>query len=110
MRIADFPFYADARSQWLATQDRQIQKGLKKYPEAFNPFSWNAQQLVDHALEESVDLTHYLIGLKKLLDAKDVEIERLKGQITVLKMTSKAHSTTWTRTSKKPSYFDLDDE
>lgn len=102
--MKQYPFYADARSQWLATQERQIQKGLAKYPEAFNPFNWTPQQLVDHALEEAVDLTHYLIGLKKLIDAKDEEIERLKTLVKVLSQPIKTP-----KPYGKPSYFDLDD-
>jgi hypothetical protein len=31
-----------------------------------------------------VDLTHYLVGLKDLLDVKDVEIKRLKKRIAEL--------------------------
>ena len=51
---------------------------MEKYPNAFNPFEWTPEELLNHALEETVDLTHYLVGLKELLDAKDKEIERLE--------------------------------
>jgi hypothetical protein len=71
------PFYEKARNLFLKTQDAQIHKGLQKYPEPFNPMSWTPQELLNHALEESVDLTHYLVGLKEQLDAKDVTIDRL---------------------------------
>lgn len=123
MTVKTYPFYASARDQWLATQDRQIKKGLAKYPEAFNPFSWTPQQLVDHALEESVDLTHYLVGLKTLIDAKDAEIvtlkEKAKGLRAELEVRNwlidrlnreRERADAFTVAGKKPSYFDLDDE
>jgi hypothetical protein len=69
------PFYEKAKALWQRTQDAQILKGLQKYPEPFNPHSWTPEQLLNHALEETVDLTHYLVGLKELLDAKDKEIQ-----------------------------------
>jgi hypothetical protein len=79
------PFYEKARNLFLRTQDAQIQKGLLKYPEPFNPMSWTPQELLNHALEESVDLVHYLVGLKEQLDKKDDEItilkHKLRGQV-----------------------------
>jgi hypothetical protein len=72
------PFYKKALQLFAKTQSAQIEKGLKKYPEPFNPMSWTPEELLNHALEESVDLVHYLVGLKELLDAKSDEIELLK--------------------------------
>jgi hypothetical protein len=83
--INSYPFYKKARDLWTETQVNQIIKGLDKYPEPFNPRSWSPQELLNHALEESVDLTHYLVGLKELLDDKDTEIDRLKIEIAQLK-------------------------
>src|SRR5574342_641141 len=83
--INSYPFYKKARDLWMETQVNQIIKGLDKYPEPFNPRSWSPQQLLNHALEEAVDLTHYLVGLKELLDDKDAEIDRLKAEIAQLK-------------------------
>lgn len=97
--LALFPFYEKARNLWQNTQANQIAKGLKKYPEPFNPHNWSADQLLTHALEESVDLVHYLVGLKELLDEKDREIERLSILLTLS-----------LETNKKPPYADLDDE
>ena len=94
------PFYMLARRLWKHTQDSQIQKGIEKYPEPFNPRSWSPQELLNHALEEAVDLTHYLVGLKVLLDDKDDEIRNLKHQIA-LAQGELSHS--------KPPYADLDD-
>lgn len=74
------PFYRKALQLFAKTQTAQIEKGLKKYPEAFNPHNWTPDELLNHALEESVDLVHYLVGLKELLDAKDKEIEKYKDR------------------------------
>lgn len=73
-------FYKKALNLFTKTQEAQIQKGLAKYPEPFNPHSWTPEQLLNHALEETVDLTHYLVGLKELLDAKDEEIKKYKDR------------------------------
>lgn len=78
------PFYKKALDLFTSTQARQIEKGIQKYPEPFNPFSWTPTELLNHALEETVDLTHYLVGLKELLDGKDHEIKQLKKKIQKL--------------------------
>lgn len=95
------PFYKKALSLFTKTQEQQIKKGLAKYPEPFTPSHWTPEELLKHALEETVDLTHYLVGLKELLDAKDQEIADLKIELKcekdratmyareVLKLTSK---------------------
>ena len=75
------PFYKKALALFTRTQENQIQKGLAKYPEPFNPHNWTPEELLNHALEETVDLTHYLVGLKELLDAKDKEINALKVEL-----------------------------
>jgi hypothetical protein len=74
------PFYKKALQLFAKTQTAQIQKGLAKYPEPFNPHNWTPEELLNHALEESVDLVHYLVGLKELLDAKDSEIKKYKDR------------------------------
>jgi hypothetical protein len=126
------PFYQKALRLFTKTQENQIQKGLQKYPEPFNPHSWTPDELLNHALEESVDLVHYLVGLKELLDAKDKEIEHLKGIIEGDKRIKKLLSSTGTYDmnydylykpetgdplspygpfiTKVPKYFDADDQ
>jgi hypothetical protein len=79
-----YPFYQKARDLWLSTQVRQVAKGLEKYDEPFTPQHWSPRELLDHALEESVDMTHYLVGLKELLDDKDALIERLQKENEIL--------------------------
>ena len=75
------PFYKKALALFTHTQKAQIQKGLDKYPNPFNPSDWSPEELLNHALEETVDLTHYLVGLKELLDAKTDEIDLLKLKV-----------------------------
>lgn len=94
------PFYDLALRLFTRTQRSQIQKGIEKYPEPFNPRSWSPQELLNHALEETVDLTHYLVGLKVLLDDKDEEIRHLKHRLALLE---------GELTVNKPPYADLDD-
>lgn len=95
------PFYDLALRLFTRTQRNQIQKGIEKYPNTFNPREWSPQELLNHALEETVDLTHYLVGLKVLLDDRDEEISRLKHQLALAQ---------GELSQKKPSYMDLDDE
>ena len=42
---------------------RQIEKAWEKYDEPLNPDSWTSKQLHKHAMEELVDLTHYLTAM-----------------------------------------------
>jgi hypothetical protein len=74
------PFYQKALRLFTRTQEAQIQKGLAKYPNPFNPHEWTSDELLNHALEETVDLTHYLVGLKELLDTKDKELKKYKAR------------------------------
>lgn len=126
-----YPFYKKARELWMDAQEGQILKGLQKYPEPFTPSHWTAEQLLNHALEESVDLTHYLVGLKELLDEKDAIIEkqkyaiiencelrktivRLEDEIEQLKLmkgiiTQEIERNTLPVIDFKPPYADLDD-
>jgi hypothetical protein len=98
------PFYEKARNLFLKTQDAQIHKGLQKYPEPFNPFSWTPQELLNHGLEEAVDLVHYLVGLKEQLDKQDEYIKQLENELRYLK------SENTRLQDAKPPYFDPDDQ
>jgi hypothetical protein len=79
------PFYKKALELFTRTQKNQIQKGLEKYPEPFNPHSWSPDELLNHALEETVDLTHYLVGLKDQLDVLVYENRKLQNEVRRLK-------------------------
>jgi uncharacterized protein YaaN involved in tellurite resistance len=61
--INQYPFYKKARELWTETQVHQIIKGLEKYNEPLTPKHHTPKQLVNHALEEAVDLTHYIVAL-----------------------------------------------
>lgn len=104
-----FPFYEKALGLFTKTQEAQIKKGLEKYPEPFNPHSWTPEELLNHALEETVDLTHYLVGLKELLDAKDKEIARLTNIIIELRNPKPLEPQLAAHIPQKPKYSDLDD-
>lgn len=76
--INSYPFYKKARELWLDTQINQIIKGIHKYEEPLTPTQWSGEELLTHALEESVDQVHYLVALKEILDVKEATIARLK--------------------------------
>ena len=78
--INQYPFYQRVRNLWAETQNEQILKGLHKYPEAFNPRSWTPEQLLKHALQESVDQVTYLVGLMELIEDMEKKIARLEGR------------------------------
>lgn len=76
----NYPFYKRSRDLWLETQGKQIEKGLEKYPEPFDPHHWTPQELLEHAMQENVDQHHYMVGLfvwveslmKRVQEIKDV--------------------------------------
>jgi uncharacterized protein YaaN involved in tellurite resistance len=105
MKLENFPFYQLARDLWLKVQEKQIVKGLHKYEEAFNPSNWTADELLNHALEESVDLVHYIVGLKVKNEELNRNIAFLKAELEVCKYLLKQKELE----PNKPSYFDLDD-
>jgi hypothetical protein len=88
------PFYSRVHTSFTQTQQEQIKKGAEKYPEPFNPHSWTPKELLQHGLQEAVDLTTYLVGLYELLESQEKEIERLRSLVPK---------------EKKPPYMDLDD-
>lgn len=76
----DFSFYKKARELWKETQQMQIEKGMEKYPEPFNPFSWTPAQLLLHAMQENVDQMHYMVGLYDQLASMESKIEELEKE------------------------------
>jgi hypothetical protein len=83
--INAYPFYKKARDLWMEVQVNQILKGLEKYNEPLTPKHHTAKQLVNHAIEEAVDLTHYIVALGEQLEEKDMEIGRLVGENNALR-------------------------
>lgn len=69
------PLYVDARRMYEDTQKRQINKGLEKYPEPLNADSWSIDDLVQHAFDELVDQSHYIIALKFKSDRMKKELK-----------------------------------
>jgi hypothetical protein len=82
--------YKDANFAWQRTQVKQIIKGAEKYPEPLNPFSWTGTELVEHALQESVDQVHYLTGL--LAQIKELELWADKYKEDAIYWKNKYHS------------------
>lgn len=114
------PFYEKALSLFTKTQEAQIEKGMRKYPEPFNPHSWSPDELLNHALEETVDLTHYLVGLKEQLDVLTFEKRVLQNEVRRLR-TELGHFNTPLKpvrnlkeeginTEALPKYSDQDDQ
>lgn len=52
--------------------ESQTAKGLEKYGNTVDPDEYTAEQWIDHALQEMVDMMVYLVTLKtKLKEVKD---------------------------------------
>lgn len=100
MTFPKFPFYQKARDLFLTTQVHQVTKGLKKYSEPFTPQHWTPKELLNHALEETVDLVHYIAGLSELLEDQEREIKRLKAEVAILQEQIKP-------TAQTPEYDDI---
>lgn len=73
-------FYEEARSLWITTQEDQMKKGLEKYGEPFDPFSWSPEQLLNHFIQENVDQQHYAYGLYKHIAALQEEVKTLREE------------------------------
>lgn len=114
--INQYPFYQKARNLWAQTQINQIIKGLTKYGTPLVPRNHTADELVTHALEEAVDLTHYIVALKEVIDEleeknREYEVTMMtqRNEITALKEQLAALQWESGVIVKKPEYFDLDD-
>ena len=103
------PFYQSALDAFTATQKEQINKGAQKYPEPFNPLSWSPDALLQHAMEEAVDLVHYLTGLHQQIQAREQEIRRLNDIIADKDRNISTLIESQRHTARKPPYADLDD-
>ena len=104
------PFYKKALALFTSTQKAQIEKGLAKYPEPFNPHNWTTEELLNHALEEVVDCTHYLVGLKEVLDKKDEELDYLRFEKKRLqKQLARLHGQIAVEAVKKKPIYSMDE-
>ena len=80
------PFYEKVKSIFSSTQQKQILKGAEKYDEPFNPDSWTATELLDHGMQEAVDLMTYLTGLHEKVQALEEENKRLRHMYQRIKV------------------------
>lgn len=74
----DHIFYQDAESYRRGVRFGQIKKGSEKYPEPFTTASWTNDEIVEHAMQENVDQSHYIYACKERMDEQEKEIERLR--------------------------------
>lgn len=106
-------FYQKAQDMFYRTQKNQIEKGAQKYKESFNPHSWSADALLNHALEETVDLTHYLVGLHEKLVHLEEENKHLKEDLALLRSQRTRNinyeDSPFVQEDLKARYMDLDD-
>lgn len=72
------PFYqvVDEYTEKIARQ--QILKGAEKYPEPFNPDSWDGEELADHAMQELRDGQVYVTGMRDRMRKQETQIILLK--------------------------------
>jgi hypothetical protein len=68
--------YKDANFLYNRTQYKQMEKAAEKYPNPLNVNDWDADEVINHALEEMVDLSHYITLMKYKLD----QLEREKKE------------------------------
>lgn len=78
MKHLSHQFYRDAHNYREQVRREQILKGAAKYPEPFNPDSWTAQELLQHAMQENVDQGHYISGLAEKVQAIEKELASYK--------------------------------
>jgi hypothetical protein len=74
-------FYKDAQDYREQERIGQIVKGSEKYPEPFNPDSWSAKELLQHAMQENIDQGHYIYGLYSKISKLERENADLKAEL-----------------------------
>jgi sRNA-binding regulator protein Hfq len=72
--------YKDANFLYNRTQLKQMIKGVEKYPNPLNVNDWDSNEVINHALEEMVDLSHYITLMKYKLDQLEREKEEAISQ------------------------------
>lgn len=114
--INQYPFYKKARDWWTETQVNQIIKGLQKYEQPLTPKKHTARELVQHAMEEAVDLVHYIMALfeviedhEKTISQQAVKIAALEERIEYLERVDPSFRTIGVLIDSKAPYSDLDD-
>jgi|GEM_PF-5109668 len=79
------PFYQKANNYREEVRIGQIKKGSEKYLEPFNPKSWTAKELLEHAMQENVDQAHYIYGLYEKIEEYQKQLEMIVKAYTSLK-------------------------
>lgn len=93
--LLSHPFYIKAKEQFEVVRQGQIVKGAEKYNEPFTPSSWTNAQLGQHALEEVVDLNHYLCGMIERMEYQNNYILLLEKQNNELKEREVIQGDSW---------------
>lgn len=72
------PLYKDANHLYNRVQIKQLEKAAEKYPNPLNTDDWSNAKMINHALEEMVDLSHYITMIKKRMIEMEIEINDYK--------------------------------
>ncbi|SMQ75914.1 hypothetical protein SAMN05444673_2564 [Bacillus sp. OV166] len=74
------PFYQDANQYREKVRVGQIVKGSKKYPEPFTTASWSNEEIIEHAMQENVDQTHYIYAALERMQALQNDLRELEEE------------------------------
>ncbi len=85
LKHLNHPFYKVVDDITKQVAEEQILKGAEKYPEPFDPFSWNPEELIHHNLQELRDAQVYAVGMYQVLVQMKAEIRRLTEENEKLK-------------------------
>lgn len=69
------PLYKDANHLYNRVQIKQLAKAATKYPNPLNEDDWTNSEMIDHALEEIIDLSHYVTMIKKRMIDLEMKID-----------------------------------
>lgn len=68
--------YKDANFNFNRTQTKQIIKGAETYEKPLGEAEWTPKQLLQHAMEEVVDTTHYLTMLHSKVEELEKDLQK----------------------------------
>lgn len=74
------PFYKDANEFREKIRIGQIVKGSRKYPEPFTTASWSNQEIIEHAMQENVDQTHYIYAALERMQTLQNELGEMEDK------------------------------
>jgi hypothetical protein len=76
----DHPFYKQANDYREKIRIGQIVKGSKKYPEPFTTSSWSIEEIIEHAMQENVDQTHYIYAALERMQVLQNDLREQEGE------------------------------